>query len=178
MGRFSMSHPLIARNADLRRLLDDGYVLDVQEGYLVLRDVPYVKADKTIARGLLVSTLELAGDATIPPTTHTIFFSGEYPCTPDGAAIESFKHGSATNSLGKDLTVHHSFSAKPKRGQYLTADQLDAQGETVLADEVRSFSRHLPPVLTDRERLAVQFLRHRASQRAPLSADRGQDRTR
>jgi hypothetical protein len=44
-----------------------------------------------------------------------------------------------------------------------TADQLDAQGETVLAGEVRYFSRHLPPVLTDRERLAVQFLQHRAS---------------
>jgi hypothetical protein len=59
-----------------------------------------------------------------------------------------------------------------------TADQLDAQDETILAREVRHFSRHLPPVLTDRERLAVQFLRHRASQRAPLPADRGQDRTR
>lgn len=46
------------------------------------------------------------------------------------------------------------------------ADQLDAQGETMLAGEVRSFSRRLPPVLTDRERLAIQFLRHRASRRA------------
>jgi hypothetical protein len=47
-----------------------------------------------------------------------------------------------------------------------TADQLDAQGEAILAGEVRYFSRHLPPVLTDRERLAVQFLQHRASRRA------------
>jgi hypothetical protein len=47
-----------------------------------------------------------------------------------------------------------------------TADQLHAEGETTLAAEVRSFSRHLPPVLTDRERLAVQFLQHRASRRA------------
>ena len=47
-----------------------------------------------------------------------------------------------------------------------TADQLDAQGETILAGEVRSFSQHLPPVLTDRQRLAVQFLQHRASRRA------------
>jgi hypothetical protein len=31
-----------------------------------------------------------------------------------------------------------------------TADQVDAQGETILAGEVRYFSRHLPPVLTDR----------------------------
>jgi hypothetical protein len=59
-----------------------------------------------------------------------------------------------------------------------TADQLDTQGESILAGKVRSFSQHLPPVLTDRERLAVQFLKHRASHRARLSADRGQDRTR
>ena len=44
-----------------------------------------------------------------------------------------------------------------------TADQLDAQGETILAGEVRHFSRHLPPVLTDREQLAAELLRHRAS---------------
>lgn len=34
------------------------------------------------------------------------------------------------------------------------ADTLDTQGEIVLADDVRSFVKHLPPVLTDRERLA------------------------
>ena len=51
-----------------------------------------------------------------------------------------------------------------------TADQLDAQGETKLAGEVRSFSRHLPPVLTDRERLAAQFLQHRASRRTTAPA--------
>jgi hypothetical protein len=51
-----------------------------------------------------------------------------------------------------------------------TADQLNAQGETILASEVRSFSRHLPPVLTDRERLAAQFLQHRASRRATAQA--------
>jgi hypothetical protein len=51
-----------------------------------------------------------------------------------------------------------------------TADHLEAQGETILASEVRYFSRHLPPVLTDRERLAVQFLQHRASRRATAPA--------
>jgi hypothetical protein len=39
-----------------------------------------------------------------------------------------------------------------------TADLLDAQGEHILANEARYFAQHLPPVLTDKERLAVQFL--------------------
>lgn len=42
----------------------------------------------------------------------------------------------------------------------ITADLLDAQGETILANEARYFAQHLPPVLTDKERLAVQFLQH------------------
>ena len=38
------------------------------------------------------------------------------------------------------------------------ADVLDAQGEIILAGDVRYFVKHLPPVLTDRQRLATQFI--------------------
>ncbi|MDB6100567.1 MAG: Relaxase/mobilization nuclease family protein [Gammaproteobacteria bacterium] len=40
------------------------------------------------------------------------------------------------------------------------ADLLEAQGEIALADEVRQFTARLPPVLTDRERIAIQIVRH------------------
>jgi hypothetical protein len=39
------------------------------------------------------------------------------------------------------------------------AATLDAQGEIMLAGDVRYFAKHLPPVLTDRERLAEAFIR-------------------
>jgi hypothetical protein len=38
------------------------------------------------------------------------------------------------------------------------ADVLDARGEIILAGDVRYFVKHLPPVLTDRQRLAAQFI--------------------
>jgi len=38
------------------------------------------------------------------------------------------------------------------------AEVLDAQGEVILAGDVRYFVRHLPLVLTDRQRLAVQLI--------------------
>ena len=47
-----------------------------------------------------------------------------------------------------------------------TAEQLEAQGEVELGREVRYFARHLPPVLTDKERLAIQLLQHVRAQRA------------
>ena len=40
------------------------------------------------------------------------------------------------------------------------AETLEKQGEIVLAGEVRYFAKHLAPVLTDRERLAQEFIRH------------------
>lgn len=50
------------------------------------------------------------------------------------------------------------------------AATLDAQGEIVLAGDVRYFAEHLPPVLTDRERLAADFIRHVNASRATRPA--------
>jgi hypothetical protein len=46
------------------------------------------------------------------------------------------------------------------------ADVLDAQGELTLAGDVRYFANHLPPVLTDKEKLARRFIRHIKMQRS------------
>ena len=45
------------------------------------------------------------------------------------------------------------------------ADALDRQGEVSLAGDVRYFAKHLPPALTDTERLAAKFAQHLASSR-------------
>jgi hypothetical protein len=64
------------------------------------------------------------------------------------------------------------------------AATLDAQGEIVLAGDVRYFASHLPRVLTDRERLAEKFIQHlkghvRAQSRdKDLARDRVAERTR
>ncbi len=64
-------------------------------------------------------------------------------------------------------------------GWNAVAAKLESQGEIVLGAEVRSFARHLPPVLTDRERLAaelIQFAKERRSVRT-RGDDRVRDRT-
>jgi MobA/VirD2-like, nuclease domain len=60
------------------------------------------------------------------------------------------------------------------------ADALDLQSEATLAGDVRRFARHLPPVLTDQERLAERFVQHlRASGREPKPhRNRTDERTR
>jgi hypothetical protein len=69
-------------------------------------------------------------------------------------------------------------------GWKAVANALDAQGEIVLAGEVRSFAARLPPVLTDRERLAADFIRHVKAERSARTwageptRDRADERTR
>jgi hypothetical protein len=65
------------------------------------------------------------------------------------------------------------------QGWNAVADKLEAQGEIVLGGDVRYFAMHLPPVLTDRERLTEEFIRFvRAESSARTRADdRVRDRT-
>jgi hypothetical protein len=53
---------------------------------------------------------------------------------------------------------------------------LDRQGQTALAGEVRQFVKNLPPMLTDRERIASELIRHVKAQR--LARTRGDDAVR
>lgn len=111
-----MSQQLISRNADLQRLRNEGFDIQVKNNYLVMRSVPYVNSRKEVVRGILVSELSVAGDVTIRPATHVIYFAGDHPCNADGSKIAKIVHQSAIKQLDQDLTVDHSFSSKPDTG--------------------------------------------------------------
>lgn len=113
-----MSHKLIDRNPDLTSLRADGYNIDVHEGYLVVRDVPYVTSTCEVQLGILVAKLDLSGDVLNRPQDHTIFFAGEYPCKSDGKPIEAIRANTDTVRISGKLTVQHRFSSKPPRGHY------------------------------------------------------------
>jgi hypothetical protein len=113
-----MSHRLIDRSPDLKRLRNEGYDIAILDGYLVVKDVPYLTSEKEIKRGVLVSKLTLANDITTKPDDHVAFFAGEYPCHRDGSSIERIRHSNAALKIG-DITANLCFSAKPKpSGQY------------------------------------------------------------
>jgi hypothetical protein len=114
-----LSQKLIDRNDDLRRLRDEGYNVEVKFGYLVVRGVPYVGEGRAVKQGTLMFKLDLAGDRTMPPSTHVAHFDGDYPCNADGTPIEKIRHQSSDAELAPGLRSKHSFSAKPKEtGRY------------------------------------------------------------
>lgn len=111
-----MSQRLISLNKDLKRLRDEEYNVEEVSGYLVMRDVPYLNAQRQIMKGVLVSKLELAGDLTISPLKdHVVLFAGEWPCDFNGNQI-SHRNGASSEKITDDIVTQHSFSSKPTGG--------------------------------------------------------------
>lgn len=106
-----MSRRLISLNSDLARLQAEGFDLDILNGYLLVRDVPYVGTGAQVKRGTLVSNLELAGDRTVRPQDHTMKFVGDFPCDANGRPLETLRHSNG-GDLGGGLVVNFSFSRK------------------------------------------------------------------
>jgi hypothetical protein len=108
-----MLHQLINRSPDLKKLRDEGYDVEILSGHLLVKDVPYVNARREVKRGILVSTLTLAGDVTTTPDNHVAYFVGDHPCRSDGTEIGQIKNASDRKVLAEGLVVDHTFSAKP-----------------------------------------------------------------
>ena len=70
-----MSQKLVNLNADLSQLRADGLDISIgRSNYLLIRDVPYVNAAKQVKRGIVASVLDLAGETTVSPKSHVVFF--------------------------------------------------------------------------------------------------------
>ena len=56
------------RDSGRQRLLDDGYVTEVQQQHLLLHSVPYVTPQRTLAEGTLVCKYVADADSILAPT--------------------------------------------------------------------------------------------------------------
>ena len=110
-----MSHALIARNPDLRRLEKEGYTLRmVDGGYLLTENVPYVTGHGEVQEGTLVMELTLSGDLTVPPATHVAHWAGEFPYDASGNKLLALIHkNTKRGSLSDFIPPTYQLSAKP-----------------------------------------------------------------
>jgi hypothetical protein len=107
----------ISRNDDLHRLREDGYDVDIVNGHLLVRGVPYVTAKREIARGVISArTLRLEGDKTLPPEDHVVRFIGEFPCDKDGNRISNIGGSPETVTIAEGLVATTLLSSKPPGG--------------------------------------------------------------
>lgn len=99
----------ISHSADLKRLRDEGYEIEVIGGYLLIHHVPFIDQKKQIQYGILVSTLNNIQD-------HVIHFIGDSPCEIDGSVITSIQLNNSPTILNSQISVSRSFSNRPPSG--------------------------------------------------------------
>ncbi|WP_343684980.1 ThiF family adenylyltransferase [Asticcacaulis sp.] len=116
-----MSAALISRNPHLAKLDEEGFELEIRGGYLLVHSVPYVKADRSLARASLVMALTLGPDSVTigAPSDHTAYFTGDTPCHRDGSPLTAIINNSQVQDLGNGILSKHYFSSKPEgTGRY------------------------------------------------------------
>jgi len=111
-----MSAALISRSADLKRLRDEGYAVEVTGGFLFVHDIPYLSAQREILHGSLVAPLTLRGGIVAKPNTHVIHFMGGHPCDETGKVITALQYPVRQTTLPGGRIADRSFSNKPKDG--------------------------------------------------------------
>lgn len=107
-----MSPKPIVLDPDLLRLQQEGYEVEVQNGYLLVHSVPYVNAQRNVLRGIVITNLNGNVGKLGPPSDHQVWFVGEYPCHHTGKPIEGIRHGSKDFELWSGFVAQHRFSNK------------------------------------------------------------------
>ncbi len=113
-----MQHQLKNHSPDLQRLVAEGYELEERSGYLVVRSIPYLSANKAIRWGTIITDLDTSGGTTALPKSHTVYFIGEMPHSLEGHPVPLGKPTLKNRNLGHGLIVDFWFSFKPRDKGY------------------------------------------------------------
>ena len=84
---------LANHNEDIRRVLDKGYALRVDGGYLVVRDIPYLDAAKALQWGAFVAKLVFIDKVRVQQDDHQVYFAGSVPHGLDGKPVPNLAGG-------------------------------------------------------------------------------------
>jgi hypothetical protein len=108
---------LANHNDDIRRLLDKGYALRIDNAHLVVRDIPYLDEQRAPQIGALVAKLEFIDKVRVKQDDHQVYFAGSVPYGLNIQPIPNLGGGQTTIALNKtDVVVQRSFSNKPPAG--------------------------------------------------------------
>jgi hypothetical protein len=105
----------IAPNADLQRLVDDGFHVSLEGQHLVIHRVPYVIKDRAVAYCSLISTYNEHEVAAGQINDHTVFVVGEIPHRDDGVSLQDAMVANASAQIiaGRSVTCQLSYKTDP-----------------------------------------------------------------
>jgi hypothetical protein len=108
-----MSRRPIDRSPELKKLRDEGFDIEVADGYLLMHDVPYVNEKREVKRGILMAALNLTNDIAQPPSDHQAKWAGDCPCNEDGSIMQGLGPTPSPMVIATHQ-VKWNFSCKPK----------------------------------------------------------------
>ncbi len=112
-----MFQKLVSHNDDIRRLVNVGFAVAFDSKHLVIRDIPYLDANRHLQVGAIVTKLEFIDQVRVTQQNHQIFFAGGSPYGIDGTPIRNLGDSPAQLSLSEacnDVVVQRAFSNKPR----------------------------------------------------------------
>lgn len=118
-----MFQKLVSRNSDLRRLVEKGYAVAFDEGYLVIRDIPYLDHQRKLLIGAIVAKLVMVDKEVVQQDDHQILFAGSSPYGLDGKLIPLLGDRPESMALGAqfaDVVIQRRFSNKPQKAGRFT----------------------------------------------------------
>jgi len=112
-----MFQKLASHNDDIKRLVEKGYSISFDRGYLIVRDIPYLDESGSLKWGAFVSKITLIDGEKAIQEDHQVFFAGGVPHNLDGKPIPNLGGGPTSlqlSPLSEDVIVQRSFSNKPR----------------------------------------------------------------
>ncbi len=148
MGWYSQLAEVINRNADLRRLRDEGYAIEVNGPYLIIYDIPYLDASHQVKTGTMVTDLNINNGVVNYPRMqckHIMHFSGFQPYRANGEQLSAIMYQEyATPKVMADIQINRSFSNKPQ-GDYTNYYEKVVNYINILSNEAQEVSPEVTP---------------------------------
>lgn len=140
MEWFSKLNLLASHNEDIKQLLEKGYAVTMDSGYLVIRDIPYLDESKVLKVGAFVSKVDSVDDRRVKIHDHQMFFCGSHPHQTNGSKITNLGGGPTTLQLeSADLVVERSFSNKPPEGFTNFFDKVESYVDIICGPAMQLF---------------------------------------
>jgi hypothetical protein len=113
-----MFQTLVNHNDDIKRLVEKGFAVAFDSGYLVIRDIPYLGQQQELLSGAFVTKMVFIDQEHVTQDDHQVFFAGSSPHQMDGSPIQNLADRAASLSLTdacQDVVVQRQFSNKPRK---------------------------------------------------------------
>ncbi len=113
-----MSVEVINHNSDLKRLQDEGYEIEIKQGYLIIHNVPYLDSELQLQMGIIVSPLNISGETVRYVNggiSHVVYFKGNFPYRSTGDKLNAVVNMQQNRTLA-GINTNYMFSNKPAGG--------------------------------------------------------------